>query len=417
MSEHNKTSGISRRQFIQSSAALGGLALLGGTRMAEAKSAPIRIGVISPLTGPWTVYGKAHLEGIQLATEEINAAGGVLGREFKLEVMDSQTQPSIVARDANRLVRAKNVDFLAGTFSSAARNAAAPVVTSADKVLLYPTFYEGQQQQYYPGVCNPNIFMFGPVPSQQVWPHMEYMVKKYGKKFYMVGSDYVWPRVTNEVTKEKLKELGGTVVGEQYIPFNTPNYESTLNDIKKAKPDVIFLTLTGSDTVNFRKQFANSGMKKDFALWTVDDGPIVTHSLGPDVAGGAYVSFDYFMSIKGENNQRFLKKFHKRFGNDKLMNTVGVAMYNIGHMAAMALQKEGKVSTDALRRGLKGLTFDGAPQGPVTMRAEDNQAVLPSYLMQVNDSWSSPMDMFTQIRHVPHVAPKTADCSHLPLKA
>lgn len=417
MTEQTGSMGISRRHFLQSAAALGGLCVLGSSRLASAESAPIRIGVISPLTGPWTVYGKAHLEGIQMAAEEVNASGGVLGREFKLEVMDSQTQPSIVARDANRLVRAKNVDFLAGTFSSAARNAAAPVVTSADKVLLYPTFYEGQQQKYYPGVCNPNIFMFGPVPSQQVWPHMEYMMKKFGKKFYMVGSDYVWPRVTNEVTKEKLKELGGSVAGEQYIPFNTPNYESTLADIKKAKPDIIFLTLTGSDTVNFRKQFANSGMKKDFTLWTVDDGPIVTHSLGPDVAGGAYVSFDYFMSIKGENNKKFLEKFHAKYGKDKLMNTVGVAMYNIGHMAAMAIQKEGKVSTDALRRGLKGLSFDGAPQGPVTMRAEDNQAVLPSYLMKVNDSWSGPMDMFTQIRHVPHVTPKKADCSNLPLKA
>lgn len=417
MSDETKFMNPSRRRLLQSTAAVSGLCLFGGTRTAAAASAPIKIGVISPLTGPWTVYGRAHLEGIQLATAEINAKGGVLGRQLKLEVMDSETQPATAARDANRLVRAKDVAFIAGTFSSAARNAVAPVITETDKVLLYPTFYEGQQQKSYPGVCNPNIFMFGPVPSQQVWPFVDYMIKTFGKKFYMVGSDYIWPRVTNEVTKQKLTQLGGTVVGEQYIPFNTPNYESTLANIRKAQPDVIFLTLTGGDTVNFRKQFANSGMKKDIALWTVDDGPIVTHSLGPEVAGGAYVSFDYFMSIKNTNNKRFLENFHQRFGKKKLMNTVGVAMYNIGHMAAMAMEKEGNVSTDALRRGLKGLTFDGAPQGSVTMRAEDNQAILPSYLMRVNDHWSGPLDMFKQIKHVPHVEPKPASCTHLPLKA
>ena len=99
------------------------------------------------------------------------------------------------------------------------------MVTSAQKILLYPTFYEGQEQKYYPGRLQPDIFMFGPEPTQQVWPHMEYMIKKFGNKFFMIGSDYVWPRVTNEFTKEKLKELGGEVVGELYIPFNTPQYE------------------------------------------------------------------------------------------------------------------------------------------------------------------------------------------------
>jgi len=360
------------------------------------------------------VYGKAHLAGFQLAVDEINAKGGTLGRKWKLHIADSKTQPQVVTEQANRLVREVNVDFLAGTFSSAERNAAGPVVTNANKVLLYPTFYEGQSQKFYPGVCNKNIFMFGPEPTEQVWPHMEYMVNKFGKKFFLIGSDYVWPRETNRLTKEKLQELGGRVVGEVYIPFNTPTYDSVLQQIRSSGANIIFHTLTGSDTVNFRKQLAAAGMNKDFILWTVDDEEAATSGIGPAASAGAFVSFDYFWSLKNPNNEKFRQAFRAKYPN-VLMDTVGVAMYNAAHMAALAIEKAGAVSTDALRKGLAGLTFSGAPQGTVTMRAEDHQMVLPSYLAEVQPNWTGPDDMFKIIQSVASVTPKTAACTNLPL--
>lgn len=418
--DNNDRFSHSRRHALKGLGAAAAVTAVGGfpgiirrSRAAE----PIRIGVISPLSGAWTVYGKAHLAGLEMAVKEVNEKGGVLGRQMELVVTDSKTEPRVVAEQANRLIRRERVDFLAGTFSSAERNAAGPVVAAADKVLLYPTFYEGQKQEYHPGVCNPNIFAFGPVPSQQVWPHMPYMTENFGKRFFMIGSDYAWPRVTNEVTKVKLDELGGEVVGEVYIPFNTPQYESVLRDIRNSGADIIFHTLTGSDTVNFRKQLAAAGMRDDFTLWTVDDEEVVTSGLGPEVAAGDYVSFDYFMSIKTPNNKTFLERFRAQNGDDALMDTVGVAMYNAGHMAALALERSEEVSSAGLRRGLKGVEFDGAPQGSVRMREEDNQAVLPSYLVQVNESWDAPEEMFTEIQSFDSVTPKTAACEGLPLKA
>ena len=410
---------VSRRSVLKGMALTTGLAGVSlaapGILRSARGEAPIKIGLISPLTGAWTVYGRAHSAGFELAVDEINAAGGVLGRKIEIVTGDSKTEPRIVVEQANRLIRQDGVDFLAGTFSSAERNAAGPVVTSARKVLLYPTFYEGQEQRYYPGVCNKDIFMFGPEPTQQVWPHMEYMIKQFGKNFFMIGSDYVWPRVTNEFTKEKLKELGGQVAGELYIPFNTPQYESALRQIRDSKANIIFHTLTGSDTVNFRKQFVAAGMNKDFTLWTVDDEEVVTSGLGPDVSAGAYVSFDYFMTIKNPNNEAFLQRFRAKFGKDALMNTVGVAMYNAAHMAAMAIGKTGKVTTDSLRDGLKDLSFDRAPQGKVTMRAIDNQMVLPSYLMRVRPGWTSVNDIFEEVQHFEAVTPANARCKSLPL--
>ncbi len=405
---------ISRRTVLKGITAAAGVSVA-PTFIKNLRAADnIKVGIISPLTGAWTVYGKAHISGFELAVDEINAAGGVLGRQLELVVGDSKTEPRIVVEQANRLIRQEGVDFLAGTFSSAERNAAGPVAKSADKILLYPTFYEGQEKEYYPGVCNKNIFMFGPEPTQQVWPHLDYIMKKYGKKFFMIGSDYAWPRVTNLVTKRKLDELGGEVVGEVYIPFGTPQYESVLRDIRKSGADVIFHSLTGSDTVNFRQQFAAAGMKEDFTLWTVDDEEVVTTGLGPEVSGGDYVSFDYFMSIKHPNNASFLERFKKKFGADALMNTVGVAMYNAAHMAAKAIEAAGKVDTDSLRDALGGIEFANAPQGPVKMRALDHQLVLPSYLMKVRNDWTSVNDMFEEVQSFEAVEPLDARCD-LPL--
>ncbi len=406
--------GPSRRSFLKATGA-GVVALASPALITSASAAgPIRVGVISPLTGAWTVYGKAHISGFQLAVDEINAAGGVLGRQIEVVIGDSKTEPRVVVEQANRLIRQERVDFLAGTFSSAERNAAGPVVKAADKILLYPTWYEGQEKKYAPGVCNSNIFMFGPEPTQQVWPHLEYMTKKYGKKFFMIGSDYAWPRVTNDVTKQKLKELGGEVVGEVYIPFNTPQYESVLRDIRSSGANIVFHSLTGSDTVNFRQQFAAAGMQKDFVIWTVDDEEVVTSGLGPKVSANTYVSFDYFMSIDTPNNKAFLDKFKAKFGNNTLVNTVGVGMYNAAHMAAMAIAKAGEVNTKALRTNLKGLTFDKAPQGSVTMREQDNQAIVPSYLMKVRENWTSVNDMFEKVQSLDRAIPLDARCD-LPL--
>jgi urea transport system substrate-binding protein len=418
MSRTVEATRITRRTALQAlgattALATGALAAPAIIRRASAQD-PIRVGVISPLTGAWTVYGKAHSAGFQMAVDEINEKGGVLGRPIEIVLGDSKTEPRIVVEQANRLIRQERVDFLAGTFSSAERNAAGPVVTSANKILLYPTFYEGQEKEYHPGVCNQNIFMFGPEPTQQVWPHMEYMMDKFGKKFFMIGSDYAWPRVTNLVTKRKLDELGGEVVGEVYIPFNTPQYESVLREIRDSGADIIFHSLTGSDTVNFRRQYAAAGMKDDFAFWTVDDEEVVTSGLGPDVSQGDYVSFDYFMTIEHPNNQAFLERFRAKFGQDALMNTVGVAMYNAAYMAAAAIEKTGEVGTDALREGLRGMTFENGPQGPVRMREIDHQMVVPSYLMQVREGWTSVNDMFEEVQSFESVEPLDARCD-LPL--
>jgi urea transport system substrate-binding protein len=415
---------FSRRQVIGGTAAAalaatstgGAASPIGAPRLlryAKQADQPIKIGVISPLSGAWTVYGTAHSQGFELAVDEINANGGVLGRQIEIVLADSQTEPRIVVEQANRLIREEKVDLLAGTFSSAERNAAGPVVNAAEKILLYPTFYEGQSQEFFPGVCNKLIFMFGPVPSQQVNPHMQYMTDTFGKNFYMVGSDYVWPRETNARVKEALAEIDGTVVGEDYIPFNTSEYDSVLRKIRDSGADIVFGTLTGTDTVNFARQFYGAGMNDEFTYWTVDDEEFATKGKGPEGSAGTYVSFDYFMAIQNAENASFLERLRAKFGADAGTNTVGVAMYNAAHMFALAAEKAESIETDKLIAALEGIEFTG-PQGPVQMRAEDHQMVLPSYLTEVNEGWEAFDDMFTIVQSTGLVEPAPAACT-LPL--
>lgn len=372
-------------------------------------SLPIKVGIISPLTGSWAVWAKAHLAGALLAIDEINRAGGVLGRRLEPVVVDSKTQPKTVVEVINRLINQDQVAFIAGTFSSAERNAAGPVVRRKDKVLLYPTWYEGQHLKYFPGVCNSNIFMFGPEPSQQSLPHVNYMVKTFGSRFFLIGSKYAWGYIATQAVNDYLQNMGIQVVGHVTVPLGTKDFAALLEQIKALKTNVIFSALAG-DTFAFRRQLYQSGLKQDLVFWSVDDEELATMSLGSTITANDYASFDYFMSIETPNNHAFLQRFQAKFGQQSLINTVGVAMYNAIHMTAIAIQKSGDISSSAIRQGLKGMAFKQAPQGTVQMRLQDNQIVVPSYLMRVKESWTSANNMFQQVQSFPSVDPQLAKC-------
>lgn len=414
MTKYNSSQG--RRTFLKTVGASGvaGISSLAGCAGGVGGSDKVKVGVLSPLSGAWTVYGKAHKRGFELAMDEVNANGGINGSEVEVIVEDSKTDPKTVTEKSRQLIKQDNVDAIAGTFSSASRNAAAPVVTNNDTPLLYPTFYEGQDQENYPGTCNDQLFMFGIIPSQQAGPWMDHMTSEHGKKFYMVGSDYVWPRVTNRRVKSYLDELGGEVVGEEYIPLGTSDFSSVLSRISNSDADIVFGTLTGTDTIAFAKQFYSRGMNEEFTYWTVDDEEFATKGKGPQASQGTYVSFDYFHTIDTDQNNSFIKKVKDNYGKDAGMNTVGTAMYNAGHMFAKAANNEGSVKTGDVITGLEGLEHTG-PQGEVKMRKKDHQNVLPSYLAKVNEGWTNFENMFDIVDKKEKVVPKTANCE-FPLK-
>ena len=404
-----------RRTFLKAAGVTSALGLssmagcLGGVFGGSGESGPVKIGVLSPLSGAWTVYGRAHKRGIELAMQEVNENGGINGRDVEVIVEDTKTEPQTVTEKAQQLIRQDDVDVLAGTFSSASRNAAAPVATNNDTVLLYPTFYEGQDQENYPGTCNDLLFMFGVIPSQQASPWMDRMTSEHGKKFYMVGSDYVWPKVTNRRVKASLDELGGSVVNEEYIPLGTSDFSSVLSRIEDSDADIVFGTLTGTDTIQFAKQYYSRGLNEEFTYWTVDDEEFATNGKGPETSAGTYVSFDYFQTIETSQNNDFVQKVKNEYGEEEGMNTVGTAMYNIGHMFAKAGNNAGSVQNDDIISNLEGMEHTG-PQGNMKMREKDHQMVLPSYLARVQEDWTNFDDMFEIVDMKETVTPQTANC-------
>jgi len=405
---------LTRRNYLRATVASAGTAALAGCTGAISggsggSSGPVKVGVLSPLSGAWTVYGRAHKRGFEMAAREVNNEDGINGRDIELVVEDTKTDPKTVTEKAQKVIRQDNVDIVAGTFSSASRNAAAPVITQEDTILLYPTFYEGQDQENSPGTCNDLIFMFGPVPSQQAGPWMDRMTSEHGKKFYMVGSDYVWPQVTNQRVKSALDELGGSVVNEEYIPLGTSDFGSVISRISNSDADIVFGTLTGTDTIAFAKQFYNRGLQNEFTYWTVDDEEFATKGKGPEASVGTYVSFDYFQTIDTDQNNSFIKEVKNEYGSDAGMDTVGAGMYNAGRMFAKAANEAGSVATDDVIGGLEGLEHTG-PQGPVKMREKDHQMVLPSYLTRVKKSWTSFENMFETLDEQNSVTPQTANC-------
>ncbi len=313
-----RTSGMNRRSFLTNAVRTGavgvGLALggtLGSAQRVRAAQGPIRIGFLSRAFPPAipTVNDSPIARGFLLAVDELNARGGVLGRPIEVALGDYTSDPKNVAAWATRLLQEEKVDLLAGPVTSAERNAVGPIVSSADKLLLYGSYYEGQDQEHFPGVCNKLIFMFGPEPSQLFVPHLDYIMQRHGRIFYGLGADYVWPRVVLRRLRAALETRGGRLVAEEYFPVGgEKDFAPVLERIRSSGATVFFGALILPDNVTFARQFYQAGMDQKLAYWGASDQEVTTRAKGTQASAGAYSSFDYFMALQTPENQAFLKR-------------------------------------------------------------------------------------------------------------
>lgn len=377
-------------------------------------SNPIRIGLLSPLSGAWTVYGTAHQRGFEIAIDQVNADGGVNGREIEIITEDYETDPQLATQQAQQLIRQDDVDVLAGSFSAASRNAVMNVANQEGIILLFPTFYEGQLQEEYPGMCNELLFNFGPTPDQQAGPWIEQMISEHGSSIYYIGSDYSWPRIWRDQLERMLDERGINdyeFVNTEFMPFGTEDFSATYSSIQNTDPDIVFSTLTGNNAGNFMSGFYSRGLKEDYTYWTMNDEEFTTEGLGPEASAGTYQSFDYWHTLDTEVNNRLIDDLHSKYGEEAGMNTVGAAMYNGGIAWAKAANEVGSIATDDMIPGLEGIEWEG-PQGTITMREQDHQAMLPSYHAQTRENWSGFNDMFEILGEEPEPETPLGDCDY-----
>ena len=272
---------------------------------------PIRIGVLHSLTGTMAISERPLVDAVRLAVEEINAAGGVLGRQVEMVVADSKSDDRIFAAEAERLITQEKVSALFACWTSSCRKAVKPVVEKHHHLMFYPLQYEGLEQ-------SPNIFYMGSVPNQQIIPGARWAMDTLGKRAYLLGSDYIFPHTANIIIRDIVKANNGTVLMEHYRPLGDTDFSGVIAELQKLKPDVVFNTINGDSNVNFFRALHKAGLEKlPVMSFSVDESTL--QAIEPDhFHPNHYAVWSYFQSLPGDANQRFVAAFKKRFGADRV---------------------------------------------------------------------------------------------------
>jgi urea transport system substrate-binding protein len=354
--------GLTRRTLLGATA--GGVAFgaLPGLIRPAAAADEFKIGLFIALSGPASLFGRTQKASAELATEEINKAGGILGRQIRLIPTDAGGPPAESTKSAIRLMLDEKVDMLVGSHDSATREAL--VATIKGKVpYIYTPVYEG-------GECAFNTYVLADTPEQQIRPSVAYMMKDRGaKSVYLIGDDYVWPRKCNEQAKKYIADNGGKVVAEEYVPFGAPNkFEEIVTRIKSAKPDMVLITLVGADNVNFNRTFAGFGLDKDIARLSLLLEENTLLGIGPDSSNNLFSSMSYYANAPGEANKKFKAAYFAKFG-DKApqLGLIGADCYGGIYCAHALATKAGGTDAKKCMAASEGLSFPTAA-GSVAMR-------------------------------------------------
>lgn len=334
----------------------------------------IRLGLLYSLTGTTGVTERGQYQATLLAIKHINELGGIHGKRLLPIVEDIASDPFLAAKKAEKLILSDKVSVIIGLYTSVCRKMVIPILEKYNILLLYPTLYEGEE-------LSQNVFYCGPVPNQQLEYFIPWIIENLGKSFYLIGSDYIYPRETNRHIHRLVQTHGGHIAGEFYSPLGTQKFENPLREIIRLDPDVVFSTLVGDSLMAFYQQFYHSGIHKPIASPITAETEI--HAMNTTYAVGHYASFPYFDSIGTEQNNRFVTEYKRTYGADTISSVMENA-YNSVFLLAEAIRKAKAVDTQSIRRALAGITFE-APQGKIRMDEKNQHLWLHSRIGRVNE--------------------------------
>jgi len=326
-----------------------------------AASNEIKVGVLFSLTGGLAIIEESLHKATIMAIEEINAAGGINGMKIKAIEADPASDPATFAAKARTLVLKDNCVTVFGGYTSASRKAVLPVFEKLKNLYFYPTLYEGRE-------CSKNVIYTGAVPNQQQDEFIPYLVETYGKRWSLIGSNYIYPKEENNYCKLLLKKLGCEVLMEEYVPLGHSEFSSVVNKFKNDKPDVIFSTVVGDSVVALHKQYRAAGLdpeKMPMCSLTTSENEVA--AMGGDAAAGHLTSAPYFMVHESAENEKFVSAYKKRWGSDKVTHFVSEPAYFGVGIFKQALEKignAGDINPTAIMEACKGQEIM-APQGKV----------------------------------------------------
>jgi branched-chain amino acid transport system substrate-binding protein len=318
------------------------------------------IGVPTGLSGANSTVAPAVVQSSELAVEEINASGGILGRQVKLEIADDESSAAGAQRAFDDLISSRKANVIISMETSAARNAALPIVERSKTPYIYTSLYEGHS-------CNQYLYANGPVVDQMIGPIVDHFMKSANAStFFLVGSDYAFGRGMLEFTRKYIESQGGKVIAEQYQPMDATDWTAIISEMSRSAPDaVIMATAGGAPNVTLQRQFKAAGVKSLVGNISVDE--LTAQSMGEDAAD-VYISASYLSSLDTPANKEFRARMDKKFG-DKLYlpNAMSVPQYDAIYLYKAAVEKAGSFDdTDKIIAALAEVSFDG-PRGKVQL--------------------------------------------------
>lgn len=321
---------------------------------------PIKIGVLHSLTGAMAISEKSAVDAELMAIDEINAAGGLLGRRVEAVVADGASDWSTFARQAGRLITEEQVSAIIGCWTSACRKNVKPVVEKYNHLLIYPMAYEGLE-------ISKNIIYTGLAPNQQIVPALKWSLDKLGRRVFLVGSDYVWPHSVNAVLGDWIKGLNGEIVGEEYIFFGSGDVAGVVQKIAAVRPDVVISTVAGESNLAFYRVLRESGIHpKDVPVVSLSVGEEELRDIPSRDAAGHYSAWGYFQAVNREENTAFVQRFRERYGQDRVTADFPETAYFSILLWAEAVREAGSPDASLVNEYMLGQSID-APEGVVTV--------------------------------------------------
>lgn len=328
----------------------------------------VKVGILHSLTGTMAISETDCKNATMLAIEEINASGGVLGKQIEAVIEDGASDWPTFTEKATKLIGQDEVKSVFGCWTSSSRKAVLPVFESKKNLLFYPVQYEGME-------ASKNVIYTGAAPNQQILPAVDYMIKEGKKKFFLVGSDYVFPRTANKIIKAKLKAEGYEVVGEEYAPLGHTDFTSIAQKIKSSGADAVLNTVNGDSNIGFFKQMKSLGLSEpEVTCMSFSIAEVELQGIGVDIMEGQLTAWNYFMTYESEANTKFKKAYQAKYGADKVTDDPIEAAYFGVYLWAEAVKKANSFEPEAVQQSISKVSYE-APEGTVSIDPVTNHTI------------------------------------------
>lgn len=346
-------------------------------------SPPIKLGVLEDQSGDFALATIGKVHGIQLATDEINAKGGIAGRKLELVIYDTQSDNTRYQEFMRRVLQRDKADVVFAGFSSASREAYRPIVNQLDGFVFYNNQYEG-------GVCDANMIVTGAVPEQQFSTLIPWMMERFGKRVYTIAADYNFGQISAEWVRNIVKENGGEMVGEEFIPLGVSQFSQTIQNIQRAKPDILMTLLVGTAQASYYEQAAAAGVRIPMGS-SVNVGQGYEHKrFRPPSLANMYVTVNYIEEIDTPASRDFVTRWRAKFPNEPYINQEAENSYHAVYLYKQMVERANGSTkrADILKVVAQGDVCVEAPEGKVCIDPKSQHASHTIYLAKVGDDHS-----------------------------